>query len=90
MRIHCTTCGHKGRISSRETITRTYVKLYCQCLDAKCGHTWLSTLSFDHTLRPSALHQEPHDAINLAAQIRSLPADMQRELFDHLGHQRVA
>ncbi|QHF01215.1 transcriptional regulator [Pseudomonas asturiensis] len=89
MRIYCTTCAHKGRISSRETITRTYVKLYCQCLDAKCGHTWVSNLAFDHTLRPSALHQELHDATHLAAQIRNLPAEKQRELFEHLG-QRVA
>jgi hypothetical protein len=64
--------------------------LYCQCLDAKCGHTWVSNLSFDHTLRPSALYQEPHDAKNLAAQIRSMSADMQRELFDQLGRKQVA
>ncbi|BCO13545.1 hypothetical protein RIMD111065_19010 [Aeromonas hydrophila] len=28
--------------------------LYCQCTDAECGHSWVATLSFAHTLSPSA------------------------------------
>ena len=81
MRVNCTTCGHKGRISSREEVTRAYVKLYCQCLDAKCGHTWVSTLAFSHTLRPSA---QQLDTLILDS-FKSLPAEKQRELFEHMN-----
>ena len=86
MRIYCTTCGHKGRISSREEVTRTYVKLYCQCLDAKCGHTWVSTLAFSHTLRPSAQHLDTL----LIDRFKSLPTDQQRELFELMKGQAIA
>lgn len=86
MRVNCTTCGHKGRISSREEVTRAYVKLYCQCLDAQCGHTWVSTLSFSHTLRPSA---QQLDTLILD-RFKSLPADMQRKLVEHMGLDRPA
>ncbi|MNJ16388.1 Ogr/Delta-like zinc finger [compost metagenome] len=86
MRIYCTTCDHKGRISSREEVTRTYVKLYCQCLDAKCGHTWVSTLAFSHTLRPSAQHLDTL----IVDRFRNMPAEQQRELFEVLRAQAVA
>lgn len=81
MRIYCTACDHKGRISSREEITRGYVKLYCQCLDAQCGHTWVSELTFKHSLRP------PGQRIDtlLLERIRSLPAEQQQELFLQVG-----
>ncbi len=83
MRIHCTTCGHKGRISSREEVTLAYVKLYCQCLDAKCGHTWLANLTFGHTLRPSA---QQLDTL-IFDRLRDMSPDKQKELFEQLGRQ---
>jgi hypothetical protein len=86
MRIHCTTCGHKGRISSREEVTRAYVKLYCQCLDAKCGHTWVANLTFSHTLRPSGQQLD----VLLFDRLKGLPAAQQKELFDQLGRQATA
>ncbi|MCO7620807.1 ogr/Delta-like zinc finger family protein [Pseudomonas guariconensis] len=86
MRIYCTTCGHKGRINSREEVTRTYVKLYCQCLDATCGHTWVSTLAFSHTLRPSAQHLDTL----IVDRFRSMPADQQQELVKFLKAHAVA
>lgn len=86
MRIYCTACDHKGRISSREEVTRTYVKLYCQCLDAECGHTWVSTLAFSHTLRPPATHLDTL----LIDRFRSLPPDQQRELMNLMKGQAVA
>ncbi|MCF5594769.1 transcriptional regulator, partial [Pseudomonas sp. PA-3-10C] len=41
MRVVCK-CGNKGRIASREELSRDFAKLYCQCLDATCGHTWVA------------------------------------------------
>jgi hypothetical protein len=86
MRIYCTSCEHKGRISSREEVSSMFVKLYCQCLDAKCGHTWVAHLTFSHTLSPSA---QTFDRM-LFDRLKDMPRAKQRELFDQLGSQAVA
>ncbi|MFA1012829.1 Transcriptional activator [Pseudomonas coronafaciens pv. porri] len=86
MRIYCTTCEHKGRISSREEVTRAYVKLYCQCLDAKCGNTWVANLTFSHTLRPSSQQLD----VLIFDRLRELAPDQQKELFEQLGRQAIA
>ncbi|MGK4475976.1 ogr/Delta-like zinc finger family protein [Aeromonas sp. BIGb0405] len=35
-------------------MTAGVANLYCQCTDAECGHCWVSTLAYSHTLSPSA------------------------------------
>ena len=85
MRVTCK-CGHKGRISSREALSTDFAKLYCQCLDPRCGHTWVANLTFSHTLSPSA---QTFDRI-LFDRLRELPRAQQRELFERLGTQAVA
>lgn len=84
MRVECK-CGHKGRISSREKLSVDFAKLYCQCLDVKCGHTWVANLTFSHTLSPSAQSVERL----LFDHLRGMPAAQQRELFEQLGSQAV-
>ncbi|UST80118.1 ogr/Delta-like zinc finger family protein [Pseudomonas siliginis] len=79
MRVVCK-CGHKGRIGSREEVTTEFVKLYCQCLDAKCGHTWVANLTFSHTLSPSSQTFERM----LIDSLREMPRAKQRELFEQL------
>ncbi|KPZ31623.1 ogr/Delta-like zinc finger family protein [Pseudomonas syringae] len=80
MKVTCK-CGHKGRIASREQLSIEFVKLYCQCLDAKCGHTWVAHLTFSHTLRPSAqaIDQLIFDSL------QNLTRSQQIELFAQLG-----
>lgn len=56
MRVYCTACGEKAKITSTETISKGVKKLYCVCLNAECGHSFAMMLSFDHTISPSALH----------------------------------
>ncbi|MNC62232.1 Ogr/Delta-like zinc finger [compost metagenome] len=85
MRVICK-CGHKGRIASREQLSEDFAKLYCQCLDAKCGHTWVANLTFSHTLSPSAQSFERM----LLDRLRDMPRAKQRELFEQLGSQAVA
>lgn len=80
MRVTCK-CGNKGRIASTETFSADFVKLYCQCLDAKCGHTWVANLSFSHTLSPSA---RAVDRL-IFDSLKNLSRSQQRELFDQLG-----
>ena len=85
MRVVCK-CGNKGRIASREELSREFAKLYCQCLDAKCGHTWVANLTFSHTLSPSVQSYERM----LLDRLRDMPRAKQRELFDSLGSHNVA
>ena len=85
MRVTCK-CGHKGRIASREVLSTDFAKLYCQCLDAKCGHSWAANLTFSHTLSPSA---QTFDRL-LIDRLRDMPRAQQRELFDKLGSQAIA
>ena len=85
MRVTCK-CGHKGRIASREVLSTDFAKLYCQCLDAKCGHSWVANLTFSHTLSPSA---QTFDRL-LIDRLRDMPRAQQRELFEKLGSQASA
>ncbi len=43
-----------GRITKTNRLSDDVSDLYCQCTDAECGHSWVATLSFAHTLSPSA------------------------------------
>ena len=80
MRVICK-CGHKGRIDKRDQLSTDFVKLYCQCLDTTCGHTWVAHLTYSHTLSPSAQTFERM----LFDRLRDMPRAKQRELFEQLG-----
>ncbi|HDZ8855691.1 TPA: ogr/Delta-like zinc finger family protein [Aeromonas dhakensis] len=54
MRVYCKECGQRGRITKTNRLSDDVSDLYCQCTDAECGHSWVATLSFSHSLSPSA------------------------------------
>ncbi|MFQ1741708.1 ogr/Delta-like zinc finger family protein [Aeromonas veronii] len=54
MRVYCKVYGQRGRITKTNRLSDDASDLYCQCTDAECGHCWVVTLSFAHTLSPSA------------------------------------
>lgn len=81
MRVYCNVCASKGRISSREELSLEFARLYCQCSSVACGHTWVATLTFSHTLSPSA---KAVDRL-LFDRLRTLSRDKQRDLFEQLG-----
>ncbi|TRN17451.1 transcriptional regulator [Vibrio fluvialis] len=54
MRVICPECHQKARIQKTNRISSGYADLYCACSDAECGHTFVMSLSFSHTLSPSA------------------------------------
>lgn len=81
MRVYCKECGGKGRIASRDELSMEFARLYCQCLSPTCGHTWVTNLTFSHTLSPSA---QAVDRL-LFDRLRELSRHQQRELFDQLG-----
>jgi Ogr/Delta-like zinc finger len=54
MRVYCNVCGQRGRITNTNQLSNDVSDLYCQCDYAECGHSWVATLLFAHTLSPSA------------------------------------
>ncbi|WP_122551118.1 ogr/Delta-like zinc finger family protein [Pseudomonas viridiflava] len=89
MRINCTSCGHKGRIGSREQVTTQYVKLYCQCLDASCGETWVAVLMYSHTLRKSARKVGTLDTA-LFERLSAMPSEQLQEILNQLDKRATA
>lgn len=54
MRILCTICGKKAVIGKTDRLSIAYTNLYCSCTDPECGHTFVTNVSFSHTISPSA------------------------------------
>lgn len=54
MRVMCPSCGAKAIIGKTNRLSLGHANLYCSCSDPECGHTFVSDLSFSHTLSPSA------------------------------------
>lgn len=54
MRVCCKVCGQLGRITKTNRLGDDVSDLYCRCTDAECGHNWVATLSFSHSLSPPA------------------------------------
>lgn len=81
MRIYCKACGGKSRISSRSDLSPVFTNLYCSCLDARCGHTFVMQLSFSHSLRPAGGEIDQM----LFDRLQELPPQQQRDIFERLG-----
>ncbi|ATL99336.1 transcriptional regulator [Aeromonas sp. CA23] len=81
MRVYCKVCGQRGRITKTNRLSDDVSDLYCQCTDAECGHSWVATLSFSHTLSPSS-RTTSQLALSL---ISSLTPEARRMVFSNLG-----
>ncbi len=81
MQVICTECQGKAVIASRAVKDPKVSDLYCSCKNPACGHTFVMTLSFSHTLSPSATQGKKI----LADMIRSLPKAEQMELLNMAG-----
>ncbi|PSU74792.1 ogr/Delta-like zinc finger family protein [Photobacterium phosphoreum] len=51
MRVSCNQCGEKARIGKTNWFSCTST---CSCTEPECGHTFVMSLGFSHTLSPSA------------------------------------
>lgn len=83
MRVKCKECGSKGFIGTSDEKSLQFTTLYCHCLDARCGHTWVANLAFSHTLSPSS---KAVDRL-LFDRLKDMPRAQQRDLFELLGAQ---
>ncbi|MEY0880785.1 ogr/Delta-like zinc finger family protein [Providencia stuartii] len=54
LKIFCPECGEKAIIRKSNRKHREISDLYCACSDVECGHTYVLSLTFDHTISPSA------------------------------------
>ena len=81
MRVFCKACGSVGAVSSRYEQSPSFSTLYCKCVSEDCGHSWVSTLAFSHTLAPSALAADQF----LLDRLRELPPAQQQDLFEGCG-----
>ncbi|MFZ5705709.1 MAG: ogr/Delta-like zinc finger family protein [Pseudomonadota bacterium] len=52
--IECPHCAEPSNVRTSKTITAMYREYYYQCPNIDCGHTWKASLSFIHTISPSA------------------------------------
>jgi hypothetical protein len=54
MRVTCRECGAISTIRKTNKISSDYSELYCGCNDPECGHTFVVSVGFKHSLSPSA------------------------------------
>lgn len=78
MKVECKECGSKARITSRNKMGDAVSDLYCQCLNVHCGHTFVMTLSFNHTITPSATQVSQF----LFDFVKNLPAEQKKALLE--------
>lgn len=69
MRIYCVSCGVKSRIAKVEEGEPGHARLYCVCNDLQCGCSFVSELSFSHTLRPSKMISAESALLSSIAQL---------------------
>ena len=78
MRVTCKFCKGKARISSTDKVSVEFTRLYCQCLDAKCGHTFVMDLGFSHTLNPPG----PIVDRMMIERFQRMPIEQQQDMFE--------
>jgi hypothetical protein len=57
-------------------VTPQHRKLYYQCINVFCGHSWLATVSYEYGLSPSAI---PNPKVTLP--LRPMPRQQVMELM---------
>lgn len=80
MRVSCKFCHGKALISEVEEVSLDTKKLYCLCLNARCGHSFVMDLNFSHSLRPSAKKLDE----SLFERFRGLSNTQQLQMFEQL------
>ncbi|WP_342609232.1 ogr/Delta-like zinc finger family protein [Vibrio tritonius] len=81
MRVLCPECGSKARIQKSNRLTNSVSDLYCSCGDPECGHTFVMTLSYSHTLSPSAKTTNQM-VLHL---VKALPPEQRQQLSHQLS-----
>ncbi len=51
----CPKCEGHAVARTSEIMSRTLKRIYYQCTNPKCGHTWRSRLEFEGTINPGMI-----------------------------------
>ena len=62
LKKQCPHCKSPGIARTSEILSATVSRIYYQCVNVACGHTWVATLADEVTISPSAL---PDPTVNL-------------------------
>lgn len=55
LKLSCPEC-HSSAIIKKTSWKHVHLAdMYCACDNVECGHTWVSNVTFSHTLSPSGL-----------------------------------
>jgi len=82
VQVICTECHGKAVIQSRAVKDPKVSDLYCSCKNPRCGHTFVMTLSYSHTLSPSS-KQASSMVLDL---LRGMPKAEQLQLLQQATH----
>lgn len=86
MLVICKVCQGKGRIATSDRLSSEFTRLYCHFMDPCCGHTWVTNLTFSHTLSPTDPRLAPHLRQPLHDERRRHPDPTTRTRPRHPGH----
>lgn len=67
MKIICHECGENAVIRKTVRKHKQTSDVYCACLNPECGHTFVMSLSYSHTISPSAMQAERMTELFLGA-----------------------
>ena len=80
-RVRCNYCNEIATILSSDVECQDSKKFYCQCQNLDCGHGFVMSLAFSHTIHPSSL-VIPKEVLE---KLGTLNRVQQKELFSSLS-----
>ncbi|CAM3441261.1 Putative phage gene (fragment) [Xenorhabdus nematophila ATCC 19061] len=64
LKVYCPECDGQATIKKIKTQELNNIpEIYCCCNDVECGHTYVLTLSFSHSIRHSKFVQDPRNHV---------------------------
>ncbi|WP_420856585.1 ogr/Delta-like zinc finger family protein [Vibrio pelagius] len=55
MRVYCK-CGERAIVNRSQSTENNCADLSCSCTDPNCGHSFVSSIGYRHSLKPSKVH----------------------------------
>ncbi|MBD8515182.1 ogr/Delta-like zinc finger family protein [Photobacterium sp. CAU 1568] len=79
-RIYCG-CGERAIITKTNRLTIDCADMYCQCKNPECGHSFVMSQGFSHTLSPSS--KSTGQLVH--AIVRSLSPEQTKQVYQQLS-----
>lgn len=82
----CKECGSKAVVTKTEREHVDFNRLYLMCKNPKCGHSWVSHLTFSHSTKESRLGKNGL----VAFLVEKLPLEDLSELKEAIEQKQLA